>query len=137
LLLKQSDQAEAAYAITQEALNDADSQKLLTGDRLSLDVLDILGEVYRATKHHDEAVALFTDAQKRYPREPRVLLQLGQAELASGELRLRREARQHLDRAHTMAREKAEQARDPERKTRWRALADRARTMRDELTVKP
>jgi tetratricopeptide (TPR) repeat protein len=134
--LRKESEPSSAYAIALAACKCADGDKPISGDRLSLDELNILGEVYLAAKdkeHAREVATLFTDALQRYPAEPQVLLHLGQAERDAGNAKL---ALTHFGLALTTAQQKAAGARDAEHKARWEALAEKASRFRDELNPK-
>jgi tetratricopeptide (TPR) repeat protein len=120
LLYKESNDAEGAYNVLEQARLGRTSGKPISGDRLDLAFLDELGTVAYAAAHHLEAVILFREAASRYDRDPRVFFHLGRALAA---LRQSREAQDNLTRAIRLAREKADQAQD---KGRWLRLIEEA-----------
>lgn len=134
LRAKERKEADAAYQAAQDARKGRYSQKMLGGDRLSVDELESLGEIYRASKHAGEATMLLREAVKRYPQEPKVYMQLG---LAYRDQRMVRDAVLNLNQAQLSAQQKADAAKDADQKARWQALADEARTEREKLEVKP
>jgi hypothetical protein len=134
LRAKERKEADAAYQAAQDARKGRYSQKMLGGDRLSVDELESLSEIYRASKHAGEATNLLRDAVKRYPQEPKVYLQLG---LAYRDQRMLRDAVLTLNQAQLSAQQKADAAKDAEQKARWQVLADEARTEREKLESKP
>jgi hypothetical protein len=134
LQAKERKQGEAAYAAAQDSRKGPYSQKMIGGDRLSLEQLGALGEIYRTSGHAGEAVTLFRDAVKRYPLEPMVHQQLG---LACRDQRMNRDAVLALNQAQLLAQQKADAAKDAEQKTRWQAVADEARTEREKIEFKP
>jgi tetratricopeptide (TPR) repeat protein len=134
LRAKERKEGDAAYQTAQDARKGRYSQKMLGGDRLSVDELESLSEVYRASKHAPEATMLLREAAKRYPQEPKVYYQLG---LAYRDQRMVRDAVLTLNQAQLSAQQKADAAKDPDQKARWQAMADEARTEREKLEVKP
>src|SRR5262249_34062864 len=134
LQAKERKEGDAAYQAAQDARKGRYSQKMLGGDRLSVDETKSLSEIYRASKHAPEATMLLREAAKRYPQEPEVYLQLG---LAYRDQRMARDAVLTLNQAQLLAQQKADAAKDAEQKTRWQAVADEARTEREKLEVKP
>jgi tetratricopeptide (TPR) repeat protein len=120
LLYKESNDAEGAYNVLEQARLGRASGKPISGDRLDLAFLDELGMVSYAAAHHLETVILFREAASRYDRDPRVFFHLGRA-LAS--LKQSREAQENLTKAIRLAREKAEQTQDKER---WLHLIEEA-----------
>jgi hypothetical protein len=120
LLYKESNDAEGAYNVLEQARLGRASGKPISGDRLDPAFLDELGTVAYAAAHHLEAVILFREAASRYERDPRVFFHLGRALAA---LKQSREAQDNLTRATRLAREKAEQGQD---KGRWLRLIDEA-----------
>jgi tetratricopeptide (TPR) repeat protein len=134
LQAKEQNEADAAYAVAQQARKGLYSQRMIGGDRLSLEQLDILGDVYRLSKHAGDAVALFREAVKRYPQEPGVHLQLG---LAYRDQRMVREAMSALSQAQLTAQQRADTAKDADQKARWQSIADNARKEREKLEIKP
>jgi hypothetical protein len=134
LQAKERKEGDAAYQAAQDARKGRYSQKMLGGDRLSVDETKSLGEIYRASKHAGEATILLREAAKRYPQEPEVYLQLG---LAYRDQRMARDAVMTLNQAQLLAQQKADAAKDAEQKARWQAVADEARTEREKLEVKP
>lgn len=119
--------ANAAFAIVQRLRQGRYSQTPVSGDRLSLELLDTLGVVYRTTGHHREAVTLFREASLRYPEEPTVHLHLGRALAA---LKRKPEAAEALDRATQLATERANRTRDVAEKAHWLEVADEAQQTR-------
>jgi hypothetical protein len=100
------------------------SEQVVSGDRLTVEQLDILGHVYRASKHPGEAVTLLGEAVKqRYKREPRVLLQLA---LAYRDLNKPRDAMAVLTQAQIAALERADSA-PAGLKAGWQAVAEQAK----------
>jgi hypothetical protein len=134
LRAKERKEGDAAYQTAQDARKGRYSQKMLGGDRLSVNEVESLSEVYRATKHAGEAVMLLREAVKRYPQEPEVYHQLG---LAYRDQRMVRDAVLMLNQAQLSAQQKADAAKDADQKARWQAVADEARTEREKLEVKP
>jgi tetratricopeptide (TPR) repeat protein len=120
LLYKESNDAEGAYNVLEQARLGRASGKPISGDRLDLAFLDELGTVAYAAAHHLEAVILFREAASRYDRDPRVFFHLGRALAA---LKQSREAQENLTKAIRLGREKAEQTQD---KGRWLRLIDEA-----------
>jgi hypothetical protein len=118
------DQAGAAYAIVQDARKGRHSGNTITGDRLTLEQLGILGDVYRLSKHAGEAITAYREAVKRYPREPRLLLPLGRI---YRDQNMRGDAAAVLTEAQIAALERADAATDPDGKARWQAVADEAK----------
>ena len=99
---------------------------MISGDRLTVDQLDVLGDVYRISKHPGDAVTLFREAvQERYPHEPRVLLQFGLACLACGDQKLMNDAAALLLQAEQAALERSDAT-----------VAEAARTARGKLEEK-
>jgi hypothetical protein len=118
------DKAGAAYAVAQDLRKGVYSEQIVSGDRLTVEQLDILGQVYRASKHPGEAVTLLGEAVKqRYKREPRVLLQLA---LAYRDLNKPRDAMAVLTQAEIAALERADSA-PADLKASWQAIADQAK----------
>ncbi len=130
LLAVERGEAEAAFAIVQRLRQGRSNEALRSGDRLPLDLLDVLGTVYLATRHDNEAVLLFREASRRYTREPLVFLHLGRAYAALGQVA---EATTNLNLAAQLASERAERAFEPEEKTRWLELARAARLAEKQL----
>jgi tetratricopeptide (TPR) repeat protein len=124
LLSQRPGQSEAAHAILEQLRRGRYSQRLITGDRLPLEFLDVLGVVCRDARHAKEAVTVLEEAAERYVDEPFIFLHLGRAYA----LRNRpQEAGQNLDKAARLAQKLARATNDPERKARWLALATEAR----------
>jgi hypothetical protein len=123
LQAREHNEAGAAYAVMQDVRKGTHSGRMVSGDRLSVEQLDVLGDVYRVSKHAADAVTLFREAvQQRYQHEPRVLLQFG---LACRDQNLSRDAAAILLRAEQAALERADTA-----------VADAARTARGKLEDK-
>src|SRR5262249_10865210 len=131
---ERSNEGEAAYAVAQDARKGRYSQRLLGGERLTLEQLNVLAAVYRASKHAGDAVTLFREAVKRYPQEPMVHLQLG---LAYRDQNMPRDAVAVLTTAQTAALQKADAATDAAQRAHWQAVADEARAEREKLEGKP
>jgi tetratricopeptide (TPR) repeat protein len=124
-LLDQSfGQADAAYAILHQLRHGRFSQRPISGDRLSLEFLNVVGVVCRDSHHAKEAVALFEEAAQRYTDEPLVYLHLGRA---YADRNRPQEATQNLEKAAQLAEKRARSARDADIKARWLALATEAR----------
>ncbi len=130
LLALERGEAEAAFAIAQRLRQGNLAEGVRSGDQLSLDLLDTLGTVYRATKHDRETVALFREASKRYAGEPLVFFHLGRAYAA---LSQSAEATENLKRAAELADARSAREPDPEEKARWLDLAKAARLAEKEL----
>jgi predicted Zn-dependent protease len=130
---ERSNESEAAYAVAQDARTGRYSQRLLGGDRLTLEQLDVLAAVYRASKHAGDSVTLFREALKRYPQEPMVHLHLG---LAYRDQNMPRDAVATLTAAQTAALEKADAATDAAQKTHWQAVAEQAKAECEKLVAK-
>jgi hypothetical protein len=123
LQAREGKEAGAAYAVVQDLRKGVYSGQMVSGDRLTLEQLDVLGDVYRLSKHAGDAVTLFREAVKqRYSHEPRVLLQLG---LAYRDENLHRDAAPVLLEAEQAALERADAA-----------LAEAARQAREKLEIK-
>jgi hypothetical protein len=123
LQAREHDEAGAAYAVVQDVRKGMYSGRMVSGDRLSVEQLDVLGDVYRISKHAGDAVTLFREAvAQRYEHEPRVLLQFG---LACRDQNLPGDAAAILLRAEQSALERADTA-----------VADAARTARTKLDGK-
>jgi tetratricopeptide (TPR) repeat protein len=106
------------------------SNKPLSGDRLSLEVLDTLGTIYRSAGRFDQAALLFEEAVKRYAKEPQVLLHLGRAYAGRKQYAA---ASAQLNLAAALADEKALAASDAEQKAKYQACAAEARRALKEL----
>lgn len=123
LLNQERKEPEKALAIMQQVRTGRYSKKLVSGDRLPLDLLDTFGAIYHSAKQYEEGIALFKEAVKRYADEPRVFLHLGRL---YGGLQQRRLALDYLNKATRLATEKAERTTDPQRKAVLLALAAEA-----------
>jgi hypothetical protein len=98
-------------------------ERMVSGDRLTLEQLEVLGDVYRMSNHPGDAVMLFREAvEQRYRHEPRVLLQFG---LACRDQKLWGDAAAVLVQAEKAALERSE-----------RTVAEAARTARGQLEGK-
>jgi hypothetical protein len=130
LLCQERGEAEAAFAVVQQVRQGRYSRKPISGDRWPLDLLETFGLVYREARHYKEAVELFGEAARRYGDEPRVYLQLGRS---YGGLKQFRAALDNLNKAARMATDKADAARDPQRKAQLLAVAAEANKERQRL----
>jgi hypothetical protein len=120
---ERKDEADAAYAVAQDVRKGMHSGRMISGDRLTVEQLDVLGDVYRISKHPGDAVTLFREAvQERYQHEPRVLLQFG---LACCDQKLTNDAAALLLQAEQAALERSDAA-----------VAEAARTARGKLEEK-
>jgi tetratricopeptide (TPR) repeat protein len=84
LLAHERHDGQAAYALV-PVLRRSRSGEVLSGDGLSLQVLDTLGVVYAHAGHAAEAVQLFEEATSRYRGEPSVYLHLARSYAALGD----------------------------------------------------
>jgi hypothetical protein len=123
LLDTERGEAEAALAILQQVRLGRCSRKPCSGDRLPLELLDTIGLVYCDAKHYKEGVVVFTEAARRYTNEPLVLLYRGRCHAGLHQDLI---ARDELNRAQSLARERADKDPDPQRRARWLALAEDA-----------
>lgn len=130
LLAQERGEPEAALAVVEQMRQGKYSRKPVSGDRLPLDVLDTMGEVYRGAGRYRDAVELFSEASQRYPDEPRVFLHLGRSYAGLKEYRA---ALDSLTRASRLATEQADGITDPRRRAELQAVADEAR--RDQLKL--
>jgi tetratricopeptide (TPR) repeat protein len=90
--------------------------EVLSGDRLSLPVLDTLGVVYCAAGQAAEAVQLFEEAAGRYRNEPVVYLHLARSYAALGESA---KAQANGEAALSYARARATAVDSPRERARW------------------
>jgi tetratricopeptide (TPR) repeat protein len=130
LLDKERGEKEAALAIVQQVRLGRYSRKPISGDRLPMEFLDTLGEVYHDANQNEEAVNTFKEAMNRYPNEPRVYLHLGRSYLGLRQFRL---AAENLTKAQRLANEKAAATGDPTRKAKLLAVAAAARKEQQRL----
>jgi lipopolysaccharide biosynthesis regulator YciM len=80
LQAREHNEADAAYAVVQDVRKGMHGERMVSGDRLTLEQLEVLGDVYRLSNHPGDAVMLFREAvEQRYRHEPRILLQFGLA----------------------------------------------------------
>src|SRR5262249_33938671 len=120
---ERKEEADAAYAIVQDVRRGLHSDRMISGDRLTVEQLDVLGDVYRTSNHAGDAVTLFREAvHERYQHEPRVLLQFG---LACRDQKLPPDAAAILLQAAQAALERSDAA-----------VAEAARTARGKLEEK-
>ena len=119
LLTMQRGEADTGFEVLQR-YRETRTGGLLTGDRLSLDVLEVAGPVFQAAHRYREALTLFSQAEQRYRREPAVLYHLGRAYVA---LKQYPEAAAKLRQAADLAAEKAVAARDQQDRERWQDLS--------------
>jgi tetratricopeptide (TPR) repeat protein len=124
LLLKEKDNPTGALAVIEEVKTGRYSRKPISGERLPLEVLDTLGQCYRAADRHEDAVKLFKEAELRYSNEPRVLLHLGHALAA---LRQNKEAHLKLYAAIEKAETRLKTTNDPVRQAALKELITEAR----------
>jgi hypothetical protein len=109
-----------ACAVAERIRRPRSDRPAVSGERLSLDVLDTLGLVYRAASRHEDHARLFEEATRRYGNEPIVQLHLGRA--YSG-LRDAERAAACFRRGGSTARERARAAATEEEANRWERLA--------------
>jgi hypothetical protein len=127
-------EGDAAYAVVQSARKGLNGERMVSGDRLSVDQLETLADVYRIAKHTGDSVMLLQEAVKQhYKREPRVLLRLG---LAYRDQKMLGNASAVLLQAEQAALERADAA-PADQKSRWEAVAEKARMEREKLDGKP
>jgi predicted Zn-dependent protease len=124
LLSQERGDREGALAVVRQVLRGQAGGKPLEADRLSLDLLDTMGVVYRGAGHYKDALDLFLVALRRYPDEPRVYLHLGRSYAG---LQQYRPALDSLARATRLATVQAGTMQDPERKAQLLAVAEAAR----------
>jgi tetratricopeptide (TPR) repeat protein len=130
LLDKQRGDAEAAMAVLEQVRLGRHSRKLISGDRLSLELLDAMGMVYCDAKRYKEGVVVFHEALKRYPDEPQVLFYLGRCQAGTGQEAV---ALDLLNRAQSLARARADIDREPKHRAQWLALAEEAERAREKI----
>ena len=123
LLDKERGNPDAALEVIQGIRKGYYSQTPVSGDRLSLQLLDTLGVVYLDARKYEDALALFTAASSRYTDEPLVFLYLARAHAG---LDQRCAALENFNKAVRLAEAKVENARDPQRKGVWRELLTQA-----------
>jgi tetratricopeptide (TPR) repeat protein len=123
LQAREHNEADAAYAVVQDARKGMHGERMVSVDRLTLEQLEILGDVYRMSNHPGDAVMLFREAvEQRYRHDPRVLLQFG---LACRDQKLWDKAAAVLSQAEKAALERSD-----------RSVAEAARTVRASLESK-
>ncbi len=127
LLVQERSQADAACAVLDESLKGPYGQRPMTGDRLTLDTIELIGKCYCGTRQFETAGFIFEKAPERYGEEPLIFLYLGRCLTGVGKYR---EADSCFDKAVRMAEKKATNAPAAERK-QWLGLAERG-TRREE-----
>jgi tetratricopeptide (TPR) repeat protein len=127
LLAQERHDGAAAYSQV-PVLRRNRSGEVLSGDQLSLPVLDTLGVVYCTAGHAAEAVPLFEEAATRYRGEPGVYLHLARAYSVLGDAD---RAQAAGEAALSYARARA--ADRPQERTRWEQQMSEIRTRLGEL----
>jgi tetratricopeptide (TPR) repeat protein len=115
LLAQERHDGKAALAFV-PVLRRSRAGELLSGDRLSLPVLDTLGVVYCVAGHAAEAVQLFEEASGRYRQEPVVYLHLARAYAVLGDAA---KAEASGKAALSCARARAAAVDSPRERARW------------------
>lgn len=133
-LLQERGDFEGALAMAERLRWGHYGDKPLSGDRLPLEYLDTLGTVYRSKGQFRAAAELFDQASKRYAKEPLVFLHLGRDYAGLKQYPL---ARVQLNRAATLADERAKEVTDAAEKAKYQALAAEARNALKDLDRQP
>jgi tetratricopeptide (TPR) repeat protein len=114
LLVKEKKEPARALGLVEQVRKGRLSGQAVSPERLELEFLDTLGEVYLANGMNKESLDLFKEAtDKRYAREPRVLIYLGRAQAALG---FRADADVTYRKVINLADERSKATADPERK---------------------
>jgi predicted Zn-dependent protease len=128
LLVKEKNEPARALGLVEQVRKGKFSGQPVSPERLELEFLDTLGEVYRANGLSKEMLDLFKDAtEKRYGSEPRALMYLGRAQAALG---LRSDADLTFKKVINLSDERAKATPDPDRKELLAKLAGDAREER-------
>jgi tetratricopeptide (TPR) repeat protein len=132
LLCKHSpEKAPTALGIVEQIRKTRYSDRAISGDRLDLEILATLGEVYLITDPR-AAITLLKEALARYKNEPMVYSYLGQAydKLKKPD---KKQAEENMNLAILAAVAKAKTAKNQELKDKWNAKAEEARGILKEI----
>jgi hypothetical protein len=125
LMVKEKNDPARALAVIEEVRKGKNSGQPITPERLSLELLDTMGVVYRANNMKTESLALFKEAtRERYAHEPRLLFHLGMAQMMSPSSPA--EAAGTLQKTINLAEERRKQTIDPQRKDQLAKVAAEA-----------
>src|SRR5262249_40019367 len=133
--VKEKKEPARAVGLIEEVRKGRFSHQPISPERLPLEFLDTIGVVYRANGMNQESLDLFKQAtQKRYAKEPRIIMYLG---LAQAGLGLRTDASATLRTVINLADERGKATPDPERKDTLAKLAVEARDEQRKVGLVP